>query len=580
MKTDRRFFAKLIRAVVALAIVGAAQQVLAQQGMAQQVLAQQVELEGPERGNLRALVIGIDAYKNVRPLLGAIADARDIEGALRRGGVSDVTALLDEGATRDAVIAALEALTRRAVRGDVVILSIAGHGAQEPERVKGSQPDGMDTIFLLTNFARSVAGSRERIVGTEFNHFIRKLEEKGAEVLFIADTCHGGGMARDVDPRAGELSFRQVPAYQIPNDALVPVSTASDAFLTEADFERSAFLAAVDRKTKAPEILIPGVTGHRGALSYAVARALEGLADANADRMVTLKELFGYVRQVVYQLSDQRQNPVTVSSPHRDVEREVAFGLSRGVRVVDAPDTKPTATAPSIAAVSPPPALASAASAPKVMTPAPIAEPVRVAALDGKTTWFDGLTPREAAFEVVAPSRGPDLVWDAASGDLLAGADVIAFRLEKSELPSAIDRAAAVRALKTMAAQWPQAIRVLPDDSLRREGSRAFVEIANLQGRALILLNIAGDGTVQMLYPTRPDAKPVREPEFRLPVQVRRPYGADLVIAISSDQPLPQLEQSLRALNQRRSAVEALRLVERYRSSSLRIGAAGIFTAP
>jgi hypothetical protein len=101
-----------------------------------------------------------------------------------------------------------------------------------------------------------------------------------------------------------------------------------------------------------------------------------------------------------------------------------------------------------------------------------------------------------------------------------------------------------------------------------------------VQGRALILLNIAGDGTVQMLYPTRPDAKPVRDAAFRLPVQVRRPYGADLVVAISSDQPLPQLEQSLRALNQRRSAVEALRLVERYRSPTLRIGAAGIFTAP
>jgi len=26
-------------------------------------------------------------------------------------------------------------------------------------------------------------------------------------------------MTRDVDPRAGALSYRQVPAYQIPNDA-------------------------------------------------------------------------------------------------------------------------------------------------------------------------------------------------------------------------------------------------------------------------------------------------------------------------------------------------------------------------
>src|SRR5437763_14309339 len=130
--------AVLIRGILALAIAAVA---------AAPVLAQQVELEGPERGRLRALVIGIDAYKNVRPLLGAVADARDIESALRHGGVSDVTTLVDEGATRDAVIAALEALIARTAQGDVVILSIAGHGAQEPERVRASQPDGQDAIF-------------------------------------------------------------------------------------------------------------------------------------------------------------------------------------------------------------------------------------------------------------------------------------------------------------------------------------------------------------------------------------------------------------------------------------------------
>ena len=99
-------------------------------------------------------------------------------------------------------------------------------------------------------------------------------------------------MTRDVDPRAGEMSFRQVPLYRIPNDAHVPVSTAAEAFLTELDFEKTAFLAAVDRKTKAPEVHIPGVDGYRGALSYALARALEGAADADRDGKVTLKELF------------------------------------------------------------------------------------------------------------------------------------------------------------------------------------------------------------------------------------------------------------------------------------------------
>ena len=52
------------------------------------------------------------------------------------------------------------------------------------------------------DFATTTAGSRQRIIGTEFNHFIKQFEERGARVLFVADTCHGGGLTRDVDPRA------------------------------------------------------------------------------------------------------------------------------------------------------------------------------------------------------------------------------------------------------------------------------------------------------------------------------------------------------------------------------------------
>jgi hypothetical protein len=528
------------------------------------VTAQPVALSAPDEGQIRALLIGIDAYRHVRPLKGAVSDARDIEGALRRSGIHDLTVLLDERANRDAVIGAIEALIRRTARGDLVMISIAGHGAQEPERVKGSQPDGMDSVFLLPDFATTAAGSRQRIIGSEFNHFIRRLEERGARVLFVADTCHGGGMTRDVDPRAGEMSFRQVPLYRIPNDAHVPISTASEAFLTELDFEKTAFLAAVDRKTKAPEIRIPGVNGYRGALSYALARALEGSADTDKDSKVTVKELFGYVRQVVYQLSDQRQNAVTLNSPHRSIEREVAFQMTRAVKIVDtASETRPSVAATPIAA-----------------SPAAKPAPVRIAALDGQSARFEGLRPREAQFEVVPPSHAPELVWDAATGDLLAGADVVAYRLDKAELPSAIDRAAAARMLKSLSARSPQAIRVLPDDKLHRNDSKVTVEIGGVSGRALILLNIAGDGTVQLLYPVGTDSKLVREIDYRLPVRVRGPFGADLVVAITSEQPMTQLEQALQPLNQRRSALEALKVMERYRPVDGRIGSSAIFTAP
>jgi hypothetical protein len=176
-------------------------------------------------------------------------------------GAKDVTTLIDAKADRAGILREIDGLIRRTRPNDLIVLSIAGHGTQEPERVKGSEPDGMENVFLLAGFEPSPTGSQQRVLGKEFNHFIKQLELKGARVMFVADTCHGGGMAREVDPRGGEMSFRQVPSYRLTNDTLKPVTTTSEAFTTELDFDRTDFLAAVDRKTKSPEVSIPGVAG-------------------------------------------------------------------------------------------------------------------------------------------------------------------------------------------------------------------------------------------------------------------------------------------------------------------------------
>src|SRR2546423_3231134 len=93
-------------------------------------------LRAPNGGTVRALVIGIDAYRHYRPLKGAVADARDIEGALRRMGARDVTALIDGQADRASIMREFDRLGARTPPEELVVLSIAGHGTQEPERVK------------------------------------------------------------------------------------------------------------------------------------------------------------------------------------------------------------------------------------------------------------------------------------------------------------------------------------------------------------------------------------------------------------------------------------------------------------
>jgi hypothetical protein len=581
-----------------------------------------LQLSNPDGGDVRALVIGIDDYQHVRKLRGATADARDLDGSLRTMGVRDVTALINAQADRSSVLREISALVERTKANDIVFLSIAGHGAQEPEHIKGSQPDGMEDVFLLPGFDATPAGTQQRILGSEFNHFIRQFELRGAKVIFVADTCHGGGMARDIDPRAAEMSFRQIPSYTLLVDELKPVSDQGDP-RSELDLDRTAFLAAVDRNTKAPEIRVPGVDGLRGALSYAVARAIEGNADADHDGKVTLKELFANIRQVVYQLSDQRQNVVTVTSPNRSPDVDVAFGLTRGVTLIQgsvegpqpsaANSVAPSSVAPQLSAsnssgpsstassssTSSSSASSSSASLPAVSAslaatstrPAPmpganpqIAErtiaPIRLAALDGRTDYFPGLKSRNSAFQAVRPTDNPDLIWDPVSHDVIAWGDVVAYGVEANDLPTVIERTAAIRTLKSMATQSPQVMRVSPDDRLHRESQTVDIDLSEVGGRAVVLVNVSGDGTIQMLYPVGSDVSPVRSASLRLPLRVGEPFGADQVVAVTSQQRMVDLENVLQQLNRRRAAGQFIKSLERYLPADARIGSVGFFSVP
>ena len=478
--------------------------------------------------------------------------------------------LLDDEADRESILRAADGLLSRLKPGDLVILTIAGHGAQEPERIKGSEPDGKDTVFLLAGFAAAGEGTRQRIFDKEFNHLLRSFEAAGARILFVADTCSGGGLAREVDPRASEMSYRSTPSYKVTDDELKPIATSADAFTTSLSFDKTIFLAAADKNSKAPEIKLPGVDSYRGALSYAFARALEGAADTSGDGKITVKKLFDYVHQVTYQLSDERQNIVSASAPNLDTGTEVV--VSRSVNIVNP-------------------------QAPRSMQPADMGQtwgkslrhsPVRIAAVDNNNAQLEGLSP-ETKYETVLSTQDPDLIWDAQSGDIISGGDVIARRADKGNLPLIIDRAAAVNVLMQIASHSPQSVRLLPNSRLYHGGERVGVEVDKLEGRALLLFNIAGDGTVQLLYPLPNESETSRKvevagpsprPAYRIEIYAHEPYGADQIVAITAPHPMNALEQALRQLDKRKASRQLLKVLEANADDAVRLGTIGVFTAP
>lgn len=562
-------------------------------------------------GVAHALVVGVDRYAALPQLRGAVADATDIADTVRRLGARDVVLLTDEAADRVAILKAAEAMRARTRKDELVLVSVAGHGALEPERRRGATPDGKEAVFLLSGFSPSGPGTAQRILDAEFMRIIRGFEEKGARVLFVADSCSGGGLARGVDGRSGEVVYRAAPRYAIAQDELQPIAEPRDSGATELSFKRSLFLAAVEKDQKSPEVRPPGEAGWRGALSYALARGVEGAADADGDGGVTVKELFDYVRQVSYQMSDQRQEVVTRAAPDVDQRRERVATLTRGVSILNpkAPAGTPAPEPPQAAPQAAPPAAAPQASpqaspqaaptaTPPLATPAapPSGKPaapaqagagdatlgprIRLASLDGQAARLSGIAPIEAGFDVVAPNQQPDLVWDPNAREAIAGGDVIARNLDAADLPAVVDRMAAVRGVKKLATQAPLTVRLSPDAKMHTRGQHVRVSVDDVGGRAFYVFNLAGDGTVQVLYPVGSDPSMFDKQSFQMEFAVREPFGSDQLVAVSAPQRLTEFDAALRRLNGRRSSVLAFKALLKDLSPGARVGSVALVTGP
>jgi hypothetical protein len=247
---------------------------------------------------------------------------------------------------------------------------------------------------------------------------------------------------------------------------------------------------------------------------------------------------------------------------------EDELGRSRGVRLLDPGDTMmPIAPYPEVT--------------PGFLARMPGSlEKVRVAVVDAQAAELAGLAPRAADFEVVPVTATPDLVWNARSGEARAGGQVIAYAVDRKSLPAVIDRTAAARGLEKEAAARPQAIKLVSGRATARDGDQVEIEVGDVAQRALILFGIAGDGTVEILYPRGGDERVVRARTFRWPLRIHAPFGVDLIVAVSAPLPMHALEQGLHQISHHRSAGEILKLLSIAAPPDARIGVLALATAP
>lgn len=505
-------------------------------------------LAAPARAELAGLVIGIDAYRHINPLQGAVNDARDIADALRTAGSKNVTLLTDAQATRDAVMAAWDRLLATTKPDDVLILSYAGHGGQEPERVKGSEADGLDEAILLAGFAEKGPGTYERIVDDDIAVMLQRAAPR--RVIFVSDACHSGTMTRSFDRRAKPLGTRFASYGDIEDDALPPPSREA-AKADQQEQPHVTFLAAVAEHELAPEVAIDGRP--RGALSWAFAQALRGKADRDGDGTLAKGELEVFVQETVRMKAAGRQHPQV----HPAGQRGLALLSSTPAQAgggVELPPGKPLALA------------VSGGDARSVA---------------GRLKGVQAAGAGEAR-----------LVWDPSNGDVVTGqGDVVASIPGSPTDPATLDRLqrvvdkwSLIDRLEAAAQTRPLVFALKPGDRAYRQGEEFTLEIGGHGRPYFTLFNLGFDGTVNFLYPL--DNAQIRDPlqipldrPQSLTLRVDPPFGADHFVAVSSAAPLTGLHRELASMDGQPAAARAADALERaLRGQSAEIGWHGVYS--
>jgi hypothetical protein len=495
-------------------------------------------LRAPGGGAVRALVIGIDQYPNLPSsawLHGAAADAKDIAQALAAVGV-DARLLTDRNAVRPRVVAEMDRLVGESKSGDLVIVSYAGHGMRVGEypQWKGIDKDRASSQIVLSGYGRSGDAAHDIIVDKEMRAWLARFDAKGVDALVVMDSCYGGAMRAMV---VGKIAIRTISdgAEQANHDSFVGIPMSQKE--ARADVEAMphvTFLAGADKDSVVPEMTgfdAQDPTAARGALSYFVARAIEGVASDGGD--VTRETLFKFLPQQVTQATNQRQRvDLEPRSDDPAVLRKVVLRFAGGGPAVTPEPAPPR-----------PPALQ--------------ADPVRVAVVNGSASSFATVEKGRAPFVEAQRLDAADLVWDVRNSEASSRGDAVMSKVDGSLLGGVIDRTWAIRQIQKLALARVLTVRLLEGGKLYTQRDHPVLIVEGVRESYLTVVNIAADGTVQMQFPTRAgDDQPIRADGWTSSEDVVSPFGADHVVAVAGSRPAAELVEWLKAHDGTRDATK------------------------
>lgn len=240
-----------------------------------------------------AIIIGISKYKNLPSLQYADKDAQAFYDYLvSSGGMnvdsSNVALFINEAANINNLGNSVSDILQKDIKkGDRVIFFFAGHGDYDAKIMKNQ------SLLLLRgapngNYFQNVFSGDYISTSDLHIKFTSELIQKGAEVMLIIDACHSGGMNSQLagGEQGGIITANALNTIQ--STVKLYSCQANQYSLESAQFG-----------------------GGRGLFSYVMMEGLYGMADANNDNAISMKELQRYLEDNVPMLAlPNKQDPV------------------------------------------------------------------------------------------------------------------------------------------------------------------------------------------------------------------------------------------------------------------------------
>lgn len=473
------------------------------------------------------LVIGIDHYaKPIKSLQGGINDANMVAEALHSIGAKDVKLLTDQMATRENIEQAWQAIVKNAKPNDIVFFTYAGHGAQHPERVKGTEADGQDEFYVLSNFSKSGPNTKERIDDDDLQVWFSKVPQ--LKIVLVSDSCHSGTMTRAY--RTSKTRYRSTEVGKLTRDALPIINNPTLVDERKTPLSHVLSYSGVPDNSTVPEVLIED--NPHGALSWYLSKGIMGEADVNRDQIIQTDELKIFLEAKVPQETDGQQHP-EISLP--TLITLVSNAIVKPDKIIDI------------------------GSIHFAITGAP-----------PFTALVESLKSRLQNILFTAPEAAL-LTLDLNNQRLINKFDDTVFALAVDEnkvkdqptktmttnwldislpiIQQIIDKYLFVEKIKNLS-DGSLRLNLQPNDKLHHQGEVLSLVIDNSKQPHFTLFNIASDGTLNFLYPQVQDpSKLPWDKPYRLPLEVTPPFGADHFIAIASREPLMKLHEKLQTLD-------------------------------